>query len=409
MKSVIIVGDGMADNPIPQLGNKTPLMVAKKPAMDYIARSGRTGRLETIPPDMPTGSAVANLSVLGYDPHRTFQGRGVLEAASLGIELSENDMAMRVNLISVEDNRIRSHSADHITNEEANQLISDLQKHFQKLKIRLYQGLSYRHVLIIPDGDSQLKCAPPHDHLGQPIDELFVEPLTPEARPTADILNQLILESETFLRSHPLNNKRKKAGKLPANMLWPWSPGKKPSMQTLQERFGIKGAVISAVDLIKGLAIYAGMDVIPVEGATGLYDTNYENKAKACLQSLNDYDLVFVHVEAPDEAGHAQNLKLKIRCIEDLDKRLVQLVLDGLKDRMMETAVAILPDHPTPIVHGAHTREPVPVAILDPRTHPDSVECFDEESVKSGSLGLMKGAEFIVTLLGKDKQNVDEP
>ncbi|MCJ7812542.1 phosphoglycerate mutase, partial [bacterium] len=177
MKYVIILGDGMADNPIPELDNKTPLMVAEKPAMDYIARSGRTGRLETIPPDMPTGSAVANLSVLGYDPHRTFQGRGVLEAASLGIKLSENDMAMRVNLISVEDNRIRSHSADHITNEEANQLIRDLQKHFIQFKIHLYQGLSYRHVLIVPDGDTRLKCAPPHDHLGQLIDALFVEPL----------------------------------------------------------------------------------------------------------------------------------------------------------------------------------------------------------------------------------------
>lgn len=403
MKYIIVLGDGMADYPIPGLGNKTPLMVAHKPAMDSIARSGRTGLLETIPPDMPTGSAVANLSVLGYDPHRTFQGRGVLEAASLGIDLSQTDMAMRVNLISVEDNRIRSHSADHITNQEAGQLIQDLQKQFKALKIQLHSGLSYRHVLIIPEGNTSLKCAPPHDHLNQLVNELLVEPLTPEAQETADLLNRMIHESYRFLASHPVNIKRRERGTLPANMLWPWSPGRKPEMQTFQERFGIKGAAISAVDLIKGLAIYAGMDVIPVEGATGLYDTNYENKADACLQSLKDHDLVFVHVEAPDEAGHAQNVELKIQCIENLDRRLLQRILDGLTNRIKETVVAILPDHPTPIAHGAHTREPVPVAILDPRVEPDSVGCFDEESVRSGSLGLMRGSKFIKTVLGQDK------
>lgn len=401
MKTIIVLGDGMADYPIPELDHKTPLMVANKPAMDSIAQSGRTGLLQTIPPDMPTGSAVANLSVLGYDPHQTFQGRGVLEAASLGIELSQNDMAMRVNLISVENNRIRSHSADHITNEEARQLIYDLQKYFQDFKIQIYRGLSYRHVLVIPGGDARLKCAPPHDHLDQSVDALLVESLTSDAKETADLLNQLIHESHTFLQSHPLNIKRKQAGKLPANMLWPWSPGKKPQMQTFQERFGIKGAAISAVDLIKGLAIYAGMDVIPVKGATGLYDTNYENKADACLQTLKDHDLVFVHVEAPDEAGHAQNVELKIKCIEDLDRRLLQRILDGLMNGVTETVVAILPDHPTPIAHGAHTREPVPVAIMDPRMEPDLVGCFDEESVKSGSLGLLKGSKFIETVLGK--------
>ncbi|MBN2028730.1 cofactor-independent phosphoglycerate mutase [bacterium] len=401
MKHIIVLGDGMSDYPIPELNHKTPLMVANKPAMDYIAQRGRTGSLQTIPPDMPTGSAVANLTVLGYDPHQTFQGRGVLEAASLGIELSPRDMAMRVNLISVEDNRILSHSADHITNEEASQLIQFLQMHFKTMKIRLYPGLSYRHVLIMPGGDASLKCAPPHDHLNQLVEALLIEPLTPKARETADRLNRLIHESHRILQSHPLNIKRKKAGKLPANMLWPWSPGRKPEMETFQKRFGIKGAAISAVDLIKGLAIYAGMDIIPVEGATGLYDTNYENKADAALDALNDHDLVFVHVEAPDEAGHAKNVELKIKCIEDLDRRLLRRILDGLTNQMKETVLAVLPDHPTPIVHGAHTREPVPVAIMDPRIDPDPVDCFNEESVKSGSLGLMKGSQFIEKVLGE--------
>ncbi len=401
MKYIIVLGDGMADYPVPELGHKTPLMAAHKPAMDFVAKSGRTGTLQTIPPDMPTGSAVANLTVLGYDPRQTFQGRGVLEAASLGIELSLSDLAMRVNLISVKENRILSHSADHITNEEAAQLIADLQKHLKTFKIRLYSGLSYRHVLVIPGGDASLKCAPPHDHLNQPVEELLIEPLSSKAQKTADLLNRIIDESHRFLQFHPLNIKREKAGKLPANMLWPWSPGEKPEMETFQKRFGITGAAISAVDLIKGLAVYSGMDVIPVEGATGLYDTNYENKADAALNALKNHDLVFVHVEAPDEAGHAKNVDLKIKCIEDLDRRLIRRILDGLTNQMKETVLAILPDHLTPIAHGAHSREPVPVAIMDPCIDPDLVDCFDEESVKSGSLGLMKGSQFIKTVLGK--------
>ena len=389
----------MADNPVPQLDYKTPLMVETKPDMDTIAKSGRTGQLQTISPDMPTGSAVANLSVLGYDPAKTYQGRGVLEAASLGIELSETDLAMRVNLICVENNKIHSHSAGHITDEEAGQLIKDLAELFSKRNIKLYQGLSYRHVLVIPGGNEDLKCAPPHDHVGQDIHKLLVKPIDNRAKQTADLLNRLIFESQQFLPSHPVNKKRIAKGLQPANSLWPWSPGKKPEMKTFQERFGINGAAISAVDLIKGLAIYSGLDVINVEGATGLYDTNYEGKADACLKALDNHDFVFVHVEAADEAGHDRNLELKIRCIEDLDKRLVQRILDGLKKQNMEAVVAILPDHPTPVECGAHTREPVPVAIWDPHKSPDSVEYFDEESVKSGSLGFLKGAEFIEAVL----------
>jgi 2,3-bisphosphoglycerate-independent phosphoglycerate mutase len=399
MKAIIILGDGMADYPVPELDGRTPLMAAKKPAMDRIAREGRTGLFQTIEPDMPTGSAVANLSVLGYDPRTAFQGRGVLEAASLGVQLSDTDMAARINLICVEEGRIRSHSAGHISNEEAHRLVADLSAHFRDLNIRLFPGLSYRHLIVVPGGDARLECAPPHDHIGEPAQDLLVRPLEPSAQPTADLLNRVILESQPFLQDHPINQKRAAEGQQLANSLWPWSPGVKPQMATFPERFGVRGAVITAVDLVKGLGVYAGLDVIEVEGATGLYDTNYEGKADACLRALERRDFVYVHVEAADEAGHERNLELKIRCIEDLDQRLIRRVLEGLEARGWEAVIAVLPDHPTPVAHGKHTRDPVPVAIWDPRQEPDTVDRFDEESVKAGALGHLRGAEFIETVV----------
>jgi 2,3-bisphosphoglycerate-independent phosphoglycerate mutase len=409
MKYVIFLGDGMADYPIPELGGRTPLMVAKKPGMDRIAREGRTGLFRTIGPDMLTGSAIANLSVLGYNAMELFQGtegRGVLEAASLGIPLSDSDMAMRVNLICIEDGRIRSHSAGHISNEEAHILIRDSQAHFKDWNVRLYPGLSYRHVLILPDGEFRLECFPPHDHVGTPWQELAIRPMTAAGKETAELLNRLVAESQLFLENHPVNQKRRAAGKQTANSLWPWAPGKKPRMQTLQERFGISGAAITAVDLIKGLAIYAGMKPIAVPGATGLFDTNFEGKADAALQALEEVDFVYIHVEAPDEAGHERNLKLKIQCIEDLDRRLIQRVLEGLEKKGWENTVAILPDHPTPIASGNHTREPVPVAIRFPRLTGDAVTQYDEESVKSGALGLMTGSQFIETFFEPSRLRV---
>jgi 2,3-bisphosphoglycerate-independent phosphoglycerate mutase len=400
MKYVIFLGDGMADYAIPELGGKTPLMVAKKPAMDRIAREGRTGLFRTIDPHMMTGSAIANLSVLGYNALELFhgtEGRGVLEAASLGIPLEQSDMAMRVNLICIEEGKIRSHSAGHITTEEAGVLIREAQEYFTNWKLHMYPGLSYRHVLVVPDGEFQLECFPPHDYIGTPWRALAIRPLTDAGRETANLLNRLVEESQKFLEQHPVNQKRKKEGKQAANSLWPWAPGKKPVMQTLQQRFGISGAAITAVDLVKGLAIYAGMKPIAVAGATGLYDTNYEGKADAALEALEEVDFVYIHVEAPDEAGHEKNLSLKIRCIEDLDRRLIQRVLDGLEKRGWENTVAVLPDHPTPIAYGNHTREPVPVAIRSPRHAADAVSCYDEESVKSGALGLLTGSQFIET------------
>lgn len=404
MKYVIFLGDGMADYPIPELGGKTPLMVAKKPAMDWIAREGRTGLFRTIGPDMLTGSAIANLSVLGYNAMELFQGtegRGVLEAASLGVELAENDLALRVNLICIEEGKIRSHSAGHISNEEAHTLIRDVQSHFRDWNLRFYPGLSYRHVLIYPGGEFRLECFPPHDHVGTPWKELAIRPMTPEGKETADVLNRLVEESQPFLERHPVNQKRRENGKQLANSLWPWAPGKKPRMKTIEERFGVRGAAIMAVDLIKGLAIYAGMKPIDVEGATGLYDTNYEGKADAALKALEEVDFVYIHVEAADEAGHERDLKLKIRCIEDLDRRLIQRVLEGLEKKGWESTVAVLPDHPTPIAYGNHTREPVPIAIRFPHLSGDRVARFDEESVKEGSLGLLSGSQFIETFFGR--------
>jgi 2,3-bisphosphoglycerate-independent phosphoglycerate mutase len=407
MKYVIFLGDGMADYPIPELDGKTPLMVAKKPGMDWIAREGRTGLFRTIDAEMMTGSAIANLSVLGYNAAELFhgtEGRGVLEAASLGIPLEQSDMAMRVNLICIEEGKIRSHSAGHITTEEARTLIRDSQDFFKDWNLRLYPGLSYRHVLVVPGGEFRLECFPPHDHVGAPWKELAIQPSTADGKGTSDLLNRLVAESQAFLDHHPVNEKRRKEGKQAANSLWPWAPGKKPVMETIQQRFGISGAAITAVDLIKGLAIYAGMKPIVVDGATGLYDTNYEGKADAALTALEDVDFVYIHVEAPDEAGHEKNLPLKIRCIEDLDRRLIQRVLEGLEKRGWESTVAVLPDHPTPIASGNHTREPVPVAIRASHMQGDTVSCFDEESVKSGALGLLEGSQFIETFFRSSPQ-----
>lgn len=400
MKYVIFLGDGMADYPVAELGGKTPLMAANKPSMDRIAREGSTGLFQTIGEGMLTGSAIANLSVLGYNATELFngtEGRGVLEAASLGIPLKDTDLALRVNLICIEDGKIRSHSAGHITTEEARILIRDAQEYFKDWNLKLYPGLSYRHVLIVPQGEFRLECAPPHDHVGTPWRELPVRPLTAAGKETADLLNRMIEASQQFLEKHPVNVRRRAEGKQAANSLWPWAPGKKPVMQTIEERFGIRGAAITAVDLIKGLAIYAGMKPISVPGATGLYDTDYEGKADAALAALENVDFVYIHVEAADEAGHEKNLQLKIRCIEDLDRRLIRRVLNGIEKKGWESTVAILPDHPTPIQYGNHTREPVPVAIRSPRIAKDNVTCYDEESVKAGGLGFMSGSQFIET------------
>ncbi len=402
MKYIVFLGDGMSDYPVDKLGGRTPLQAARKPNMDRLAREGRCGLLKTIEDDMPTGSEAANLSVMGYDPRKVLQGRGVLEAASMGVEIQGQDMGMRCNLICLtEDGRIKNHSAGHIRSEEAKEIIQTLQRELGSETMRFYPGVSYRHLFVGCGLDPRLECAPPHDHPNERAEDLMIKAKTPEAQITADLLNDLIRRSWPILREHPVNQKRRAAGKDPGNSIWLWSPGRRPQMWTFPDRFGISGAVISAVDLIRGIGVYAGLEVIHVPGATGLWDTNYEGKADACLEALSRHDMCYVHVEAPDEAGHEGNVELKVRTIEDLDARLIGRVLAGLKARGLEAVVAVLPDHPTPVSLRIHVRDAVPFVIYDPRQPPDAVTQYDEAGCAAGSYGLLRGDQFIRAVLGK--------
>ena len=396
MKHIIILGDGMADEPIPELGDKTPMEVANTPTMDWLASHGRVGRLKTVPVGYHPGSEVANMSVLGYDLDKTFEGRGSLEAASIGVPLLEGEMAMRCNLICIENGIIKNHSAGHISNEEAAELIDFLNEQLAEDNIRFYQGVSYRHLLKVKHGDKRIHCTPPHDVPGTPFRDVLIRPEAAEAQATADLLNGLILRSQELLENHPVNIKRKAEGKDAANSIWPWSPGYRPRMQTLMERFGIdSGVVISAVDLIRGIGVYAGLKPILVEGATGLWNTNYEGKVAAAIAALKDNDFVFLHIEASDEAGHEGDYNLKIKTIETLDSRVCKPILEAVQQMNEPVAIAVLPDHPTPCRIRTHTGEPVPFLIYRPGDHADSVERFSEHSAQQGSYGLLEGEQFI--------------
>lgn len=397
MKHIIILGDGMADWAVPALGGKTLLQKASTPYMDRLASMGRVGRLITVAPGFHPGSEVANLSVLGYDLPTVYEGRGVLEAASMGVELAPGDMAMRCNLICIENECIKNHSAGHITTEEADELIRDLQHHLGNERIQFHTGIQYRHLLVIKDGNKALDATPPHDVPGQPFRPLLVKAISSEAEETAALLNDLILRSQEFLLQHPVNKHRVSEGKDPANSIWPWSAGYRPQMEPMVMRFPqVKsGAVISAVDLIKGIGRYAGLRNIEVEGATGLYDTNYEGKAAAAIEALRNDDFVFLHIEASDEAGHEGNVELKLRTIEYLDSRIVGPIYETVKEWEEPVAIAVLPDHPTPCELRTHVNEPIPFLIYYPGIVPDEVEVYDEISAVGGSYGLMKEDEFI--------------
>jgi 2,3-bisphosphoglycerate-independent phosphoglycerate mutase len=398
MKYIIVVGDGMADLPIPELGNKTPLQVAYKPNIDAIVVKGRSGLIKTVPDECIPGSDTAICSVLGYNPRIYCTGRGALEAPSRGIKLGPNDTAYRCNIITEEQGVIADYSAGHITTEEASQLIEAIKKKFDKPnEIEFYSGLDYRHFLVLRNfSKSQLiKCVPPHDARGVAVADVMPKAILPEAEKTAQLLRDMVEGSREILQSHIVNVSRKAAGKNAGNLIWPWGGGKKPSMPTLKSKFGVESAVISAVDLVKGIGSYAGMEVINVKGATGLYNTNYEGKADAALRALKTKDLVFVHVEAPDEAGHIRDYKLKIKTIEDLDKRLIGRIIKGISEPY---AIAVLPDHPTPIATGTHSRDPVPFVIAAPSIEPDSVVSFDEFSAKKGAFGLVENTDIISLL-----------
>ncbi len=405
MKSVIVIGDGMSDRPVERLGGKTPLQVARKPSIDRIAREGRTGLLRTVGQTGPADSAVANLAVLGYDPATSALGRAVLEAASMGVALRADDVAIRCNLVNLEgppdDPRIRNHSAGHISNEEAAELIRALDAELGGYRgadpVAFYPGVSYRHLLVLRGGwaSPEVECAPPHDNVGGRVADLQPRALESAAEPTARRLRELYERARPILARHPVNAARRGALKDEANAIWTWSPGRPKPLASLRERYGVTGAVISAVDLVMGLGVCVGMDLIRVPGATGLADTNYEGKAEACLDALADHDLVYVHVEATDEAGHARDLDLKIKCIEYLDQRLVRVILEGLEKRGIAAAIAVLPDHPTPVATGQHGRDPVPVAIRRPGEAPDATERYDEVEAARGSLGMLSGEQFM--------------
>lgn len=402
MKYIIVLGDGMADEPCAELGGLTPIEAADTPAMDELARRGRSGLLATVPQGFAPGSEIAHLSLLGYDVPTVFEGRGALEAASMGIDIAPDEMALRCNLICLTpDGVIKNHSAGHISSEEASQLIDALNRELGDGRATFFPGVSYRHLLKIRNADKRLVCTPPHDVPGTPAADVMVRPECPEAAETAEYINDLILRSQQVLANHPVNLRRIAEGKDPANSIWPWSPGYKPAMATMAELFGIrKGVVISAVDLIMGIGVYAGLKPVWVEGATGLYDTNYEGKLQAALQALRDgADFVFLHVEASDEAGHEGDAGLKKLTVENLDHRILGPLLAELDKSGEEVAVALLPDHPTPCRIKTHSSSPVPFVIWRPGDSPDDVTVYSEKAAAKGCFGLLEGDRFIKEFL----------
>lgn len=409
MKYLIILGDGMADHPVERLGGKTLLQYAGTPNLDFIARNGRTGILSTIPAGFHPGSEVANTAILGYDLNEVYEGRGPLEAASIGYEMQPEDLALRCNIITIADGKVSNHHGGHLTTEEGDTLIKYLDKKLGNERVRFITGIQYRHLLVIKGGNKHLKFAPPHDHPEGNWKELLVRALpdpTPDSarmtpQETADLINDLIAKSQTLLEGHPLNTGRQKGGKEKANSIWPWGAGYRPRMKTLVEMFPQikRGAVISAVDLIRGIGRLAGLRVIEVEGITGQWDTNYEGKTRAALEALKTDDFVFLHIESSDEAGHDGDLELKLRTIENLDRRVVGPVLDAIRESGEDICVAVLPDHPTPVEVRTHVDEPVPFAIWHPGIAADSVERYDEASCRSGVYGHLRMKEFMKALL----------
>ncbi|MBR6319243.1 MAG: cofactor-independent phosphoglycerate mutase [Prevotella sp.] len=417
MKHIIILGDGMADKPVERLGGKTLLQYANKPMMDRLAREGRTGRLITVPEGFPPGSEVANTAILGYDLNKVYEGRGPLEAASIGYEMAPDDFAIRCNIITLADGNIITHNGGNLQTDDARVLIDYLNAELAAPvnaeqgceRVKFICGIQYRHLLVVKGGSKHIVCAPPHDHPNEPWRPLLVKPAegAPKeegrltAQQTADLLNTLILRSQELLAKHPYNVAKAAKGERQANSIWPWSGGYRPNMQTLQQQYPqVKsGTVISAVDLIRGIGHYAGLDIVEVEGATGLADTNYEGKAEAAIDALRRQDFVFVHVEASDEAGHDGDLELKLKTIEYLDQRLIAPIYKEVAAWEEPVCIAVLPDHLTPVEQRIHVGEPVPFLIWHRGIVADNVQRYDEVSCVSGSYGLLRLQEFMQTLM----------
>ncbi len=417
MKHIIILGDGMADLPVERLGGKTLLQYAHKPMMDQLAKEGRCGRLITVPEGFPPGSEVANTAILGYDLNQVYEGRGPLEAASIGYEMADDDFAIRCNIITLAEGKIITHNGGNLETDDARVLIDYLNETLAKPinekagceRIKFITGIQYRHLLVIKGGSKHIVCAPPHDHPNEEWRGLLVkaEENAPvedgrmTAQQTSDLINEMILKSQELLAAHPFNIERAKRGERQANSIWPWSGGYRPSMQTLMEQYPqVKsGAVISAVDLIQGIGKYAGLRIIKVSGATGLADTNYEGKAEAAIEALSHDDFVFVHVEASDEAGHDGDLELKLKTIEYLDQRLITPIYNEVCKWKEPVCIAVLPDHLTPVEMRIHVGQPVPFLIWHRCIKPDEVQQYDEVSCVSGSYGLLKLNEFMQALM----------
>lgn len=401
----------MADHAVERLGGKTLLQYANTPYMDLLAKKGRTGRLITIPDGFQPGSEVANAAILGYDLNEVYEGRGPLEAASIGYEMQPGDFALRCNIINVQNGLIITHNGGNLSTEDAGPLIEYLNEklsndpeivsRFGKNRVRFIKGIQYRHLLVVSNGNKNVDCAPPHDHPNEEWEKLLPVAITPEAQETADLLTMLIVKSQGLLAEHPFNKARAERGERQANCIWPWGGGYRPKMQTLMQQFPqVKsGAVISAVDLIRGIGHYAGLRNIIVEGATGLADTNYEGKAAAAIEALRNDDFVYVHVEASDEAGHDGDLELKIHTIENLDSRIVKPVYEAVSQWDEPVCIAVLPDHPTPVEVRTHVSEPVPFLLYYKGIEPDSVCSYDEVSCVSGAYGLLRLQEFMKTLM----------
>ena len=412
MKHIIILGDGMADHKVASLGEKTLLQYARPEYMNRLAREGRCGRLVTVPEGFPPGSEVANTAILGYDLNKVYEGRGPLEAASIGYEMQDDDFAIRCNIITIDDGKIITHNGGNLETDDARILIDYLNERLGNDRVKFICGIQYRHLLVIKGGNKNIVCAPPHDHPNEEWLPLLVKPaladsvspadtnrLTPQE--TADLINDLILKSQELLAKHPYNLAKAAKGERQANSIWPWSGGYRPCMQTLMQQYPqIKsGAVISAVDLIQGIGKYAGLRIIKVPGATGLANTNYEGKAQAAIDALKTDDFVFVHVEATDEAGHDGDIELKLKAIDYLDKRLIKPILEAIEQMDEPVCIAVLPDHPTPVELRIHVNEPVPFIIWHRGIEADAVQQYDEVSCVSGSYGLLRLNEFINELM----------
>ena len=399
----------MADLPVGRLGGKTLLQYAHKPMMDQLAREGRCGRLVTVPEGFPPGSEVANTAILGYDLNKVYEGRGPLEAASIGYEMADDDMAIRCNIITLENGKIITHNGGNLETQDADVLIKYLNEHLASERVKFITGIQYRHLLVIKGGSKHIVCAPPHDHPNEAWRPLLVkaEENAPveegrlTAQETADLINDLILKSQDLLARHPYNLAKAEKGERQANSIWPWSGGYRPSMETLMQQYPqVKsGTVISAVDLIRGIGHYAGLKIVEVEGATGLANTNYEGKAQAAIEALEHDDFIFVHVEASDEAGHDGDLELKLKTIEYLDQRLIAPIYNKVSSWDEPVCIAVLPDHLTPVEQRIHVGQPVPFLIWHRGIEPDEVQLYDEVSCVNGSYGLLKLNEFMHTLM----------